>query len=98
MVTPPQPTPPPDAPNVARGSWGIQVAFFDGKDRKTQAETIKQRIKSSAGQDATVVVSPDGKEYRVVIAGFPTRDAAKSACDKLKTKTGFADAWVKRLP
>ena len=42
--------------------------------------------------------SEDGKEYRVVISGFPNREAAKAVCDTLKSKTGFADAWVKRLP
>jgi len=93
-VTPPKPA----APSVALGSWGIQVAFFDGKDRKKQAETVKQRLKSSENQDAVVVVSNNDKEYRVMISGFSTRDAAKAACEKLKSKTGFADAWVKRLP
>lgn len=93
-VTPPKPP----APTVALGSWGIQVAFFDGKDRKKQAETVKQRLKSSENQDAVIVVSNNDKEYRVMISGFSTRDAAKAACEKLKAKTGFADAWVKRLP
>jgi len=97
-VTPPEPTSQAAAPSVALGSWGIQVAFFDGKDRKTQAETIRQRLKTAANEDATVVVSPDDKEYRVVIAGFPTREAARIACEKLKAKPGFSDAWVKRLP
>ncbi len=111
-VTAPKPTPPTvtkapapnvtppkaPAPSVALGSWGIQVAFFDGKDRKKQAETVKQRLKTSENQDAVVVVSNNDKEYRVMISGFTTRDAAKAACEKLKAKTGFADAWVKRLP
>mgnify|MGYP003651171802 CR=1 FL=1 len=98
-IAPPKPAPAPaPAPEVINSSWGIQVAFFDGKERKSQAETVRSRIKSGANLDAKVVVSGDAKEYRVVLDGFPTRDAAKAACEKLKTKTGFADAWVKRLP
>ncbi|MCF6285396.1 MAG: SPOR domain-containing protein [Candidatus Hydrogenedentes bacterium] len=88
----------PTAPSAIKGSWGIQVAWFNGKDRKKQAETFKQRMKSGINQDAIVVVSKDGKEYRVFIDGFPTKGEAKAACEKLKSKTGFSGAWVKRLP
>jgi cell division protein FtsN len=96
-VEAPKPKKPP-APSAVKGSWGIQVAMFDGKDRQKQATTFKQRMKSGINQDAIVVVSKDDKEYRVFIDGFSTEGKARAACEKLKSKTGFAGAWVKRLP
>lgn len=98
--TPPKPAtdPAPEAPSATKSSWGIQVAFFDGDDRKQQAETVRKRLTTTSDHKATVVVSNADKEYRVVIPGFPTRDAAQAACDELRGKTGFSDAWVKRLP
>lgn len=107
-ITPPAPkpvvttatpeTPPSKPPTVTRGSYGIQVAAFNGSKRKDQAEDSRKHLKSSTGKDAEIIQSSDGAYWKVVITGFPTRDAAKKECEALKTKTGYAEAWVVRLP
>ena len=85
-------------PTVARGSYGIQVAAFSGPKREAQADEARKHLKTATGKDANLVSSSDKKYCKVVITGFPTRDAAKTECAKLKTKTGYASAWVVRLP
>lgn len=93
-----KPVPAEEAPTVSKGTFGIQVASFDGPRRSEQAKEVQRSVKANANQNAEIVVTPDGTYHKVVITGFKTRDAAKSACEKLKTKPGMDGAWVVRLP
>lgn len=86
------------APTVTKGSFGIQVASFDGPQRSTQAKDFQRNLKTKAQQNADIIVAADGTYHKVVISGFDTRDAAKAACEKMKSKPGLEGAWVVRLP
>lgn len=107
-VTPPKtPAPPakpataaekPAAPTVTKGSFGIQVASFDGPQRSAQAKEFQRNIKAKAQQDSNIVIKDDGNYHTVVVPGFDTREAAKAACEKMKSKPGLEGAWVVRLP
>lgn len=98
-VTPPAPEAPVSRPpTVTRGSFGIQVAAFNGPKREEQAQESRKLLKSSTGKDAEIVHSSDGAYSKVVITGFPSREAAKAECEKIKTKPGYDAAWVIRLP
>ncbi|MBX3180634.1 MAG: SPOR domain-containing protein [Candidatus Hydrogenedentes bacterium] len=92
------PSPAPQAPTVTRGSYGVQVAAFNGPQRAAQAQEARRKLKSATGLDADIVTSPDGAFEKVVITGFATRDAARAQCDKVKAKPGYDGAWVIRLP
>lgn len=94
----PKPAPAEEAPTVSKGTFGIQVASFDGPRRSEQAKEVQSSVKANANQRADIVVTPDGTYHKVVITGFKTRDAAKAACEKLKSKPGMEGAWVVRLP
>lgn len=100
---PPVVTPPPakpaekDEPTVSKGSFGIQVASFDGPQRSTQAKEVQSNLKTKAQQNADIKVTADGTYHKVVITGFSTREAAKAACEKMKGKPGLEGAWVVRL-
>jgi hypothetical protein len=100
---PPVVTPPPakpvekEEPSVSKGSFGIQVASFDGPQRSTQAKEVQSNLKAKAQQNAEIKVTADGTYHKVVITGFATREAAKAACEKLKGKPGLEGAWVVRL-
>lgn len=85
-------------PTATKGSFGIQVASFDGPQRSAQAKEFQRNIKAKAQQNADIIVTADGTYHKVVISGFDTRDAAKAACEKLKSKPGLEGAWVVRLP
>ena len=102
-VKPPVVTPPPakpaekDEPTVSKGSFGIQVASFDGPQRSTQAKEVQSNLKTKAQQNAEIKITADGTYHKVVITGFSTREAAKAACEKMKGKPGLEGAWVVRL-
>lgn len=85
-------------PTVTKGSFGIQVASFDGPQRSTQAKDFQRNLKTKAQQNADIIVTADGTYHKVVISGYDTRDAAKAACEKMKSKPGLEGAWVVRLP
>ena len=88
----------PAAPTVTKGSFGIQVASFDGPQRSAQAKEFQRNIKAKAQQDSNIVIKDDGNYHTVVVPGFDTREAAKAACEKMKSKPGLEGAWVVRLP
>lgn len=85
-------------PTVTKGSFGIQVASFDGPQRSTQAKDFQRNLKTKAQQNADIIVTADGTYHKVVITGYDSRDAAKAACEKMKSKPGLEGAWVVRLP
>lgn len=88
----------PATPTVTKGSFGIQVASFDGPQRSTQAKDFQRNLKTKAQQNADIIVKDDGNYHTVVIPGYDTRDAARAACEKMKSKPGLEGAWVVRLP
>jgi hypothetical protein len=107
-VTPPKTTPTPAkpgpaaekpaAPTATKGSFGIQVASFDGPQRSTQAKEFQRNLKAKAQQNAEIIVAADGTYHKVVVSGFDTREEARAACEKMKSKPGLEGAWVVRLP
>lgn len=94
----PAPAEKPAAPTATKGSFGIQVASFDGPQRSTQAKEFQRSLKAKAQQNAEIIVAADGTYHKVVVSGFDTREEAKAACEKMKSKPGLEGAWVVRLP
>lgn len=88
----------PAAPTVTRGSFGVQVAAFNGPRRADQAQEARRRLLEATGLDADIVQSADGEYDKVVLTGYSSRDAARAQCEKLKQKSDYAGAWVVRLP
>lgn len=100
---PPKPAATPEKPSGTkpeskdRGQFGIQVASFQGAQRKTEAAVYKRRLKENAGIDSEIIRSEDDQYYRIVIVGYKDRATAAAACAELKKRAGFADAWVRAL-
>ncbi|MBI2424501.1 MAG: SPOR domain-containing protein [Candidatus Hydrogenedentes bacterium] len=82
----------------ARGTWGIQVASFQGADREKKAQDFQKRLKENASMNSEIFASEDQRYYRVLITGYADRAAAKAACDELKKRAGFADSFPRLLP
>ncbi len=91
---PPAVKPPPSAPTVSRGSYGVQVAAFNGPRRAEQASEARKKLKESTGLDAEIVKTADGAYEKVIVTGFATPEAAKAQCEKLKEKADYASSWV----
>lgn len=83
---------------MTRGSYGVQVAAFNGPRRAEQAAESRKRLKEATGLDAEIRRTPDGAYEKVIVTGFSTPEEAKAQCDKLKSKDGYASSWVVRLP
>ncbi len=94
----PVPDPLPAKPAAASGAFGVQVAAFFGENRVAQAEDYEARFEKSMDYEADVMPSDDGKSCRVLVVGFATRTAADAACQALRKKAMFAEAWVRPLP
>ena len=88
----------PKPPTVTMGSYGIQVAAFNGPRRAEQAVESRKRLKEVTGLVAEIRRTPDGAFEKVIITGFSTPEAAKAQCEKLKEKAGYDSSWVVRLP
>lgn len=84
----------PKPPTVTRGSYGIQIAAFNGPRRAEQATEARKHLKEATGLDAEIVKTADGAYEKVIITGFATPEAAKAQCEKLKEKAGYASSWV----
>jgi len=95
-VSSPPATKPPSSPppTVTRGSYGVQVAAFNGPRRSEQATEARKRLKEATGLDAEILKTSDGDYEKVIITGFSTPEAAKAQCEKLKEKAGYASSWV----
>ncbi len=94
----PKPTPAPAKPAAASGAFGVQVAAFFGENRLAQAKDYEARFEKSMDYKAEVMSSEDGQSCRVLVVGFAGRAAADAACQDLRKKAMFAEAWVRPLP
>lgn len=79
-----------------RGAFGIQVAAFSSANREAAALEFQRRMRDNAGLHSEII--SDDKYSRVVIVGYKDRVSASAACNELKKKAGFADAFVLPLP
>jgi cell division septation protein DedD len=83
-ATPPPPPPPRPAPApAASGPWRVQLGAFS---IAANANALWARVKDRpelAGRSRQAVAT--GSATRLSAAGFPTRDAARSACARLST-------------
>ncbi len=82
------------APTVSRGSYGVQIAAFNGPRRSEQAQEARTNLKEATGLDAEIIKTADGAYEKVIVTGFSTPEAAKAQCEKLKEKAGYASSWV----
>ena len=86
------------APTVAvpNGSWAINIASYaDAEPADKQAKELQ-----AAGYKATVQPAQiNGRQwYRVQVRGFNSSEAAQAQMQALKTKSGYANVWVVRVP
>ncbi len=82
------PSPPPVLP---QGPWTVQV--FAGRDREA-AEQVLQTLQSR-GYPARLEASREGQTalYRVRVGGYPSREAAEAAAERLR-REGMTSTWV----
>ena len=84
------PTPPPVA--SAPGPWFVQV--FVGRDRAAAEEVVKTlRAKGYPVRTEAVREGASTSLFKVRVGGFPTREAADAAVDRLH-RDGQASTWV----
>jgi Cell division protein len=90
----PSASPPPASPPAPSGPWYVQI--FAGRDRQA-AELVARRhrgkglaVRLDAEREGT------GSLYKVRVGGFPDREAADAAAERLR-KEGASGAWVTRL-
>lgn len=97
VVEAPKPAPP--AARSGDGAFGVQVASFQGGDRKERASEFQRRLRENAGITAAKIFpSEDGAAQRVILVGYPDKAAASKACAELRKKEAFKGAFVKALP
>jgi cell division septation protein DedD len=88
------PPPPPPAP-VTAGPWFVQV--FVGRDRQAAEEVVRSlRAKRYSVRIDAVAEGASGSLFKVRVGGFPTREAADGAADKLHGD-GHTGTWVVRV-
>lgn len=79
------------------GKFGVQLAAFSGGDRRVRAESFLKKVRDEFKLDATIIPSSDDVHYRVISGSYSTKEAAATACDELKRKTGLNEAFVRPL-
>ena len=86
----PRPAVPP--PSVSPGPWFVQV--FVGRDRSAAEEVVKTlRGKGYPVRAEAVKEGATTSLFKVRVGGFPTREAAEAAADRLHGD-GQASTWV----
>jgi cell division septation protein DedD len=85
----------PPAPAVTPGAWFVQV--FVGRDRQAAEDVVRSlRTKSYPVRIDAVAEGASGSLFKVRVGGFPTKEAADAAADKLHGD-GHGGTWVVRL-
>lgn len=102
VLAPATPTAAPTTQSAASsargGAFGVQIASLGGADRQAKANAFIQKFKQDTGLDAQAIPSEDGQLLRIVVGGYPNRQAADAACAELKKRPGLGDAFVRALP
>lgn len=73
----------------------IQLVALSGPDRSTNAEALRQKMKSVTGLEVEVIPSEDDLNYRVIIKGYENRESAEKALEEVRKITGYTDAFVR---
>lgn len=72
----------PAAPATMNGPWRVQLGAFS---QSGNAERLWSRLSNRTElAGSTQILIPTGRVTRLLAGGFPTSDAARSACDALK--------------
>ncbi|HNZ49197.1 MAG TPA: SPOR domain-containing protein [Candidatus Hydrogenedentes bacterium] len=80
-----------------RGKFGVQLGAFSGAERQAKAQALQRKVKEKAGMTAEIDISSNKEIYKVIVVGFPDKEAATKALPGLKQKLGISEGFVKAL-
>jgi cell division septation protein DedD len=75
----------------------VQLGAFSGAERQAKAQALQRKVKEKAGMTAEIDISSNKEIYKVIVVGFPDKEAATKALPGLKQKLGISEGFVKAL-